>query len=100
MSVGRHNTLSEEEEEEEEEEGLFKEEEEEEFIRIHAWLAPCPPGLHQRLVFYYTSQCSAVALGERMCVLFIGPLSVTLTRAPRVVLPDGALCLPTVCHLL
>jgi len=30
-------------------------------------LAPCPPGPHQRLVFY-TSQCSTVALGERESV--------------------------------
>ena len=36
-------------------------------------LAPRPPGPHQSLVFY-TSQCSAVALGERVCVLFIGTL--------------------------
>ena len=32
---------------------------------------------HQRLVFY-TSQCSAIALGEGECVFFIGTLLVTL----------------------
>ena len=41
------------------------------------WLAPRPPGPHQRLVFYI-SQCSAVALGEGECVLFTGTLLVIL----------------------
>ena len=33
------------------------------------WPTPRPPAPHQRLVFY-TSQCSAVALGERVCVVY------------------------------
>ena len=42
---------------------------------------PRPPGPHQSLVFY-TSQCSAVALGECMCVVY-WTLLVTLSSRPR-----------------
>jgi len=37
---------------------------------LQSVLAPRPPGPHQSLVFY-TSQCSAVALGESVCCLLV-----------------------------